>query len=351
MSQQGKGTRSLLRLALGSLVLCSALSAEPAAAVAPAATSDETTAIMPLGEDAKAADSLYRAAIVLYESGKFVDAARLFISAAEKAPKESALLYNAAKAFDKAGDSKLAIEWYRKFLTNNPTKREGAIATARLQVIEREVVELSGAGRPLPPSLPYVEQVTKHTFQTLQSYDGKPYTLMGVGARKVMGFKVYAMALYVEDEGARAAFPKLAAQAGGADRDSLLHSDLAYKFIVLGDFGKSAIMHFVRAVSASDSRKAYREAFAGLSSGGAPSDLQRDIEAFVNLFDDIAAGEDLLIRTTADGQISVESHGQKRLGPKNLRLSHDIWDLWLGSKPISSDLKKTILDRVDTLGR
>jgi len=88
-----------------------------------------------------------------------------------------------------------------------------------------------------------------------------------------------------------------------------------------------------------------------MSSGGAPSDLQRDIEAFVALFDDVAAGEDVLIRSTPEGQIIVEAHGQKRLGPTNLRLSHDIWDLWLGAKPISSDLKKTILDRVDTLGR
>ena len=341
--------RSVRRL--GGAALWVMLWTGTAAAVAPAATSDDTVAMMPLSDDAKAADSLYRAAIVLYESGKFVDAARLFLGAAEKAPKESALLYNAAKAYDKAGDRKAAIEWYRKFLANNPTKREGVIATARLQVIERELVELSGAGRPLPPSLPFVEQVTKHTFQTLQSYEGKPYTLMGVGARKVMGFKVYAMAMYVEDAGARAAFPKLAAQAGGADRDSLLHSDLAYKFVVLGEFGKAAILHFVRAVSAADTRKAYREALLAMSSGGAPSDLQRDIEAFVALFDDVAVGDDVLIRTTSEGQIIVEAHGQKRLGPTNLRLSHDVWDLWLGAKPISSDLKKTVLDRVETLGR
>ncbi len=351
MSQPGKGIRAVLRVALPAAALACTLGSSPAAAIAPAASSDEAAAIMPLSDDAKAADSLYRAAIVLYESGKFVDAARLFISAAEKAPSESALLYNAAKAFDKAGDRKQAIEWYRKFLGNHPTKREGAIATARLQVIEREIAELAGTGRPLPPSLPFVEQITKHTFQTVQAYDGKPYTLLGVGARKVMGFKVYAMALYVEDEGARAAFPKLAQQAGGADRDSLLHSDLAYKFVVLGDFGKVAIMHFVRAVSANDTRKAYREALAALSGSGAPSDLQRDIEAFVLLFDDIAAGEDVVVRSAPDGQISVEAHGQKKLGPKNLRLSHDVWELWLGQKPISGDLKKTILDRIETLGR
>ncbi|HNN96082.1 MAG TPA: hypothetical protein PKI03_27600, partial [Pseudomonadota bacterium] len=98
--------RSVRRL--GGAALWVMLWTGTAAAVAPAATSDDTVAMMPLSDDAKAADSLYRAAIVLYESGKFVDAARLFLGAAEKAPKESALLYNAAKAYDKAGDRKAA---------------------------------------------------------------------------------------------------------------------------------------------------------------------------------------------------------------------------------------------------
>jgi hypothetical protein len=39
------------------------------------------------------------------------------------------------------------------------------------------------------------------------------------------------------------------------------------------------------------------------------------------------------------------------MGPKNIKLSHDIWDIWMGSKPISADLKKTLVDRIDTLGR
>ena len=52
-----------------------------------------------------------------------------------------------------------------------------------------------------------------------------------------------------------------------------------------------------------------------------------------------------------DGQITVEAAGQKRAGPKNVRLARDVWDIWLGLKPISADLKKSLLDRIDTLGR
>jgi hypothetical protein len=69
------------------------------------------------------------------------------------------------------------------------------------------------------------------------------------------------------------------------------------------------------------------------------------------LFDDIKEGEDIVIRTTSEGQIVVEARGQKRVGPTNLRLAHDIWDIWLGAHPISGDLKKSIVDRIETLGR
>jgi hypothetical protein len=199
--------------------------------------------------------------------------------------------------------------------------------------------------------MPFVEPVTRHTFQTVVTYDGQTYTLMGVGARKVWGAKVYAMALYVEDEPARKAFPKLAAQAGGADHDSLLHADLAHKFIVLGEFGKTALIHFTHDVSAKDSRDAYRKALGDAIGANASSDLKRDAEAFLALFDDVKDGDDVLIRTMQDGKICVEHKGKLRAGPTNQRLSHDIWDIWLGAKPISDDLKKGIVDRIDTLGR
>ena len=42
------------------------------------------------------------------------------------------------------------------------------------------------------------------------------------------------------------------------------------------------------------------------------------------------------------GEIIVEAKGQVKRGPTNLRLSHDIWDIWMGSKPISADLKTRI---------
>jgi tetratricopeptide (TPR) repeat protein len=302
--------------------------------------------------DEQVAESLFKAGQELYNSGSFVEAAKVFVRAAAKSPKDAVLFYNAANAFDKAGERKSAIEWYKKYLASGARGREEAISSARLQVLERELAESAPGGkRGIPAALPFVEPVTKHTFQTVTTFADKPYTLIGVGARKVMGFKVYAMGLYLEDEPARRAFPKLAAQAGGSDRETLLHSDLAYKFIVLGEFGRMAMLHFVRAVSADDTRKSYREALTAAAGPTASTELKRDIEAFLQLFEDVKEGDDVIIRTTADGQLSVESKGKNRVGPKSLRLSHDVWDIWLGNKPISADLKRSIVDRIDTLGR
>lgn len=309
-----------------------------------------------------AAKRFYETGTLLYDRGEFLDAAKEFERAYREQAKP-ALLYNIASSYDKGGDRVHAVENYRKYVATMPGASDVASARARADVLDREEKELAAAkaaaaGRPaadaarnLAPPLPFVEPVTKYTYSTWMKIDGVPYTLIGAGARKVYGFKVYAMGLYLEDAPARKEFPALAARAGGSDHDSLARGDLAHQFVVLGDFGKSALLHFVRSVSGKDTREAYREALGDDVGKNAPPELKRDAEAFLAMFDDIKDGEDLTIRTTGAGQVIVEAHGQKKLGPTNARLSHDIWDIWLGQKPISSDLKKGMLDRIDTLGR
>ena len=308
-----------------------------------------------------AAKRFYETGTLLYDRGEFLDAAREFERAYREEPK-SALLYNIATAYDKGGERQKAVENYRRYVALMPNSPEVAVSKARADVLEREVKELAAArassqpnaaepARNIPPPLPFVEPTTKFTYQTWIKVDGVPYTLIGAGARKVYGFKVYAMGLYLEDEPARKGFPALAGRAGGSDHDSLARGDLAHEFVVLGDFGKAAQLHFVRNVSGKDTRDAYRTALGDDVGKNASPDLKRDAEAFLALFDDIKDGEDLTIRTTGTGQVIVEAHGQKKVGPTNARLAHDIWDIWLGQKPISGDLKKSMLDRIDTLGR
>ena len=311
-------------------------------------------------EKRAAAKHFYDTGMLLYDRGDFVDAAKEFERAYGESPLPE-LLYNIAQAYDKGGDRKKAVDAYRKYCEVMPNSKDNAVSRKRADVLEREWSELEAAKaanrpvvkpeRQLAPPLPFVEPVTKHTYQTWVRVEGKPYTLLGAGARKVSFFKVYGMALYVEDEPARALFPKLAAQAGGSDHDTLVRGDLVNHWLVMGDFGKMAQLHFVRNVSGKDTRDAYRDALGETASKNASNELKQAAEAFLALFDDVKDGEDLTIRTTGEGQVIVEAHGQKKMGPKNIRLSHDIWDIWMGDKPISSDLKKTLVDRVDTLGR
>jgi tetratricopeptide (TPR) repeat protein len=312
-------------------------------------------ATLPVDDEKKtAAKHFYDAGALLFERGEFLDAAKEFERAYGETPLP-AFLYNIASAYDKGGDRKKAVDAYRKYAAAAPDANDVGVARTRADVLEREWKELEAAKapaqRPRPPALPFVEPITKYTFMTAVDFDGVPYTLLGVGTRKVYGFKVYSMALYVEDGPAREVFPKLAAQAGGSDLATLSRGDIANRWLVMSEFGKAAILHFVRAVSAKDTRDAYREALGDAGSSNAPLDLKRDVDAFLNLFDDVKDGDNITIRTTSKGEIIVESKGKVKKGPTNLRLSHDIWDIWMGSKPISADLKKYLIDRIDTLGR
>jgi tetratricopeptide (TPR) repeat protein len=316
-----------------------------------------TAGAAPIDAEKKAAARrFFDTATLLYERGEFLDAAKEFERAYGEAPIAD-FLYNIATAYDKGGAREKAAAAYRRYATEMPDSKDAGFAQKRAEVLEKEAAELKAARaapaapqRKLPPALPFVEPVTKYTYKTWVDVEGKPYTLLGAGARKVSLFKVYAMGLYVDDEAARAAFPSLAAKAGGSDHDTLLRGDLVNQWLTLADFGKMAWLHFVRDVKAKDTRDSYREALGDAGSPSAPPDLHRDVEAFLNLFDDVKSGEDILIRTTPEGQIIVEAGGKKKLGPKNVRLAHQIWDIWMGSKPINADLKRRLIDRIDTLG-
>ena len=164
-----------------------------------------------------------------------------------------------------------------------------------------------------------------------------------------MGFKVYAMAMYVEDAGARAAFPSLRRRRGARIDDSLLHSDLAYKFVVLGEFGKAAIPLRPRGLGGRHPQSLSRGA-AGDEQWRRPSDLQRDIEAVRG-----AVRRRRGRRRRADCS-TPKARSSSRRTVKTARPDQPATvarhlGAVAGAKPISSDLKKTILDRVDTLGR
>ncbi len=274
-----------------------------------------------------AAKKFFETGQLLYERGKFKEAAAEFEHAFAEEPR-AAFVYNAAQSYDKAGDRAAAVLAYRKYLGFKESKADAAQIGARIAVLEKEQKQLEAAAAPSPVApppapaaprhtpLPYKEPATGHVFQTFVMHEGREFVLVGVGTRKVFGFKVYAMAMYIEDEAARKQFPRLAGQAGGADQRTLEESGLLPSFIIQGDFAKHAILWFSRDVTAKQTMDSYREALEKDLSPKASPDVRAAAAGFVALFDqDIKAGEEVVIHTEPDGRVGV------KLGDRPVRWS------------------------------
>jgi hypothetical protein len=175
---------------------------------------------------------------------------------------------------------------------------------------------------------------------------------MGTGVRKKIGFKVYAMALYVEEAEARRAFPALAVRAGGRSHALLVASDHTQSFLVWGQFAKLAVMRFVRNVDGEKIRDGFKDGLADELSERTPPELRAAAESFVALFDrELKEGQEIVLATAADGQVSLDLPGEKKTGPRNPKLARAVWNVWLGPKTISTDMRRSLIERIDILGR
>lgn len=285
--------------------------------------------------------------------------------AAYRLVQDPSFLYNIAQAHRMAKRADKALLFYRRYLNTLPQATNRAEVERTIHALEERSAEdilpvpdkvpsppLPPAPKPPPPAVPLVETETNTGYLSNIVVDGgRLYTLVGLGVRKVWRFKVYGMALYLEDEPGRAQMAKLAARAGGRDLAHLTVNDLAQNFVLLGDFGKLGLLKFVRAVSAGDVQKAYRDSLMD-ELKPVPPELKRDIERFVALFGkEMKPGDEVTIRSSAAGEISVEIGGKRLQGPRNPRLAQAIWNIWLGPKPISADLRKALVGRIDALAK
>jgi hypothetical protein len=196
------------------------------------------------------------------------------------------------------------------------------------------------------------EPSTGHSFESAAKIDGRPYALVGLGVRKKVMIKVYAMALYVDEAEGRHGFPALVSRAGGSDHAKLTNGDHAQSFVMWGTFGKQAVLHFVRDVDAGKIRSAFQDGLEDELSDKAPADIKQGAQAFLAMFDkDMKEGQEIVLRTTADGKIEAEVAGSKKSGPQSPRLARAVWGIWLGPKPISADLRRGLVERIDVLGK
>ena len=195
------------------------------------------------------------------------------------------------------------------------------------------------------------EPATNVQFDAQKSVDGKSYTLVGVGLRKKFVVKVYAMAMYVEDVEGKRAFPSLATKAGGRDKAKLTEGDRAQSFLLWGQFGKLAVLHFVRDVSASQVRDAFQDGLGEELSDKAPPDVREATQTFLKTVDrDMKSGEEITLRSGPDGKIEMSMGGQAKGPVQNAKLARGLWAVWLGAKPISKDLRSELVNRIDALG-
>lgn len=175
-----------------------------------------------------------------------------------------------------------------------------------------------------------------------RSVDGRPLVLVGEGARVKDGQKLYDLQLWVDEQDGKRAFPALAMRAGGRDKARLVRGEHAPNFIVWGHFTKQAVLKFARAVTAAEMRQDVKSALAEDDDKAA---------ALLALFVDADAGDEWVLTTGDNGQIELAIGREKKQAPQSPKLERALWDVWLGAKPLSVELRRELIEHIDVLGK
>jgi hypothetical protein len=171
-------------------------------------------------------------------------------------------------------------------------------------------------------------------FAETRSIDGVTYELVGTGLRKRFFTRVYAMALYLDRDRARA---------------SIGRAEYPDRYFAHAGFGRFAVLHFLRDVESRQLQDAFREGLADWLRG--PPGRKQLAEAVISLLDrDMKAGSELTLFTSGEGQVEIWlPDGDKKIGPKDYTLGGAVWNVWLGDRPVSADMKRTLLARFPTI--
>lgn len=171
--------------------------------------------------------------------------------------------------------------------------------------------------------------------------EGRPLVEIGQGARLREGQKLYEMSLWVDRRDGERAFPALVMRAGGRDHAQLTHGAHAGAFVIWGHFTKRAVLTFASAVPATVMRQEFEAALAD-HKGGAE---------LLALFEDATAGQKWVLTTGDNGQIDLQIGAVHKRGPQSPKLVRALWSAWLGSRPLSVELRQALIDHIDILGR
>jgi hypothetical protein len=168
------------------------------------------------------------------------------------------------------------------------------------------------------------EPSTGVDFPGQVSVGGANAVITGTGVRKKFGFKVYAIASYI-------------------DGSKLDRSRDVYSQLLADGAAKQLTMHFVRSVDAGKIREAFAEGLQANIPSYNSSPAKKDAEAFLNLLTDMNANEQIVMRWTQGGKVELLVKGQPRGTFTNPILARGIWSIWLGGSPISGDIKTGLI--------
>jgi hypothetical protein len=181
--------------------------------------------------------------------------------------------------------------------------------------------------------------------KTGRTVDGRPLVLVGQGARVKDGDKLYDMQIWIDEEDGRRAFPALAMRAGGRDKARIVRGEHAPAFLVWGRFTKQAVLKFARAVPAATMREDLKSALADV----------KGADAVLAMFaEDADAGDEWVLTTRDNGEIELRTGDDKddrKEGPQSPKLQRALWDVWLGAKPLSVDLRRQLIEKINLLGQ
>ncbi|HXM39037.1 MAG TPA: chalcone isomerase family protein [Gemmatimonadales bacterium] len=171
----------------------------------------------------------------------------------------------------------------------------------------------------------------------------------GVRTRTFLQVKVYAFGLYVDPASARTA---LSAWRGKSAND-LAHDQSFYDTLLKGSFPMTMRLVMTRNVGGAQMAEAFDGALAPRVAQAATRGMAGGAEAlttFRSFFTDkLSSGTELLF-TWAPGNKLVASIGGRRVGEiENAALCWALFDVYLGSNPISSEGKKTVIARLPEL--
>lgn len=159
------------------------------------------------------------------------------------------------------------------------------------------------------------------------SVGGANATITGTGIRKRYGFKVYAIAAYLDTAKANK------------------QQDPITRMLTDGP-AKQITMHFVRDVGAAKVREAFQESLEKNIPSYATSPAKKNAEAFLAAVTDVATNDEIQLRWTQGGKLELIIKGQSKATFQDQVLARGVWSIWLGESPISADIKTGLIEKI-----